>query len=96
MKLTLSSLIMCVALLFLTACANKRIVLPPEVFQEKMTQLCEKNLPLLKGTDGASVMITLQQWGESYRRCEALNNSKAQYMLQLQEIFKTHHKLIKY
>lgn len=90
------SLIVGVSLLFLSACANQKIVLPPETFQQHLTQECEPDLAKLGGRDGGSILVTMQQWNESYRRCEALNNSKAQYMLKLQELFKTYPKLIKY
>lgn len=82
--------------LFLTACASQKIVLPPETFQPQLTQMCEPELAQLKGTNGGAILMTMQQWNESYRRCEALNNSKAQYMLKLQEIFKNNQKLITY
>ena len=82
--------------LFLTACASQKIVLPPETFQPQLTQMCEPELAQLKGTNGGAILMTMQQWNESYRRCEALNNSKVQYMLKLQEIFKNNQKLITY
>ena len=82
--------------LFLTACASQKIVLPPETFQPQLTQMCEPELAQLKGMNGGAILMTMQQWNESYRRCEALNNSKVQYMLKLQEIFKNNQKLITY
>lgn len=89
-------IILVFSMLVLSACATQRIVLPPEVFKQEMTQVCEPQLAQLQGKDGKAVMVTFQLWHESYRQCEALNNSKAQYMLKLQEIFKQNNKLFAY
>ena len=82
--------------LLLTACAIQKIVLPPETFQPQLTQMCEPELAQLKGMNGGTILMTMQQWNESYRRCEALNNSKAQYMLKLQEIIKKNNSMLVY
>lgn len=82
--------------LLLTACASQKIVLPPETFQPQLTQMCEPELAQLKGTNGGAILMTMQQWNESYRRCEALNYSKAQYMLKLQEIIKKNNSMLVY
>lgn len=92
----MKKMLVVISALFLTACASQKIVLPPETFQPQLTQMCEPELAQLNGTTGGAILMTMQQWNESYRRCEALNNSKVQYMLKLQEIIKKNNSMLVY
>jgi hypothetical protein len=87
-------ILIALSVVLLSACSTTKVVLPEETFKPELTQMCSPVLAEMKGVDGKAVFITLQAWHEEYRRCEALNNSKASYMLKLQELVKKQNSLI--